>query len=161
VNKKKKIRKIKDNESFEDVFNIQPKKKEKNEDFERLLNEYENNPILQKMYRRKLNHYDDNELPVRAKTKTFPKPQATLDLHGLRVDEIEIITHSFIFNSKSKGLKTLRIITGKGIHSVYKPVLKEKMEYIANKLKREKKIIFWKWEKKQKEKSGSIIVFLN
>lgn len=161
MSKKEKIRIIKDNDKFDNIFNIKPEKKNKSENFEKLLSEYDNNPNIQKMYERKMKLSDDNRMSIAERIKYYPSPQDTLDLHGLTSDEAEAITLRFIDNSERKDFKTLRIITGKGIHSIDKPVLRDKLEILSNKLKKEKTILFWKWEKKHKEKSGAIIIFLN
>ena len=54
--------------------------------------------------------------------------QAHLDLHGLRVDEAREALGSFIRHSRSKGLRCIRIIHGKGHGSPgRKPVLKSRV----------------------------------
>lgn len=54
--------------------------------------------------------------------------QANLDLHGLRVDEARETLGAFIRHSRSKGLRCIRIIHGKGYGSPgRKPVLKSRV----------------------------------
>lgn len=45
------------------------------------------------------------------------KAQAELDLHEFRLEEAVVRTRSFLDDAKKKGLRHVRIITGKGIHS--------------------------------------------
>ena len=44
-------------------------------------------------------------------------PQDELDLHEMLLDDAVAATRSFLDSSFSRGLKKVRIITGKGIHS--------------------------------------------
>lgn len=46
-----------------------------------------------------------------------PAPQATLDLHGMRADDAEHRIVSFVRSSHARGLRVLRIVHGKGLHS--------------------------------------------
>ncbi|NBK24227.1 MAG: DNA mismatch repair protein MutS [Spirochaetia bacterium] len=45
------------------------------------------------------------------------EPQATLDLHGLKVLEAEKATADFLRSSKAENLQKVAIITGKGLHN--------------------------------------------
>ncbi len=45
------------------------------------------------------------------------EPQAEIDLHGLSAPEAEKALHEFLAGCKSRKLKKVRIIHGKGIHS--------------------------------------------
>ncbi len=45
------------------------------------------------------------------------RPEAYLDLHGLHQDEARIRLDSFITDCKSRGLRKVQIIHGKGIHT--------------------------------------------
>ncbi len=49
--------------------------------------------------------------------KNYPLPQEDLDLHGFTSDQAEMRTESFIIDAHRRCLRTLRIITGKGLHS--------------------------------------------
>ena len=53
------------------------------------------------------------------------KPQATLDLHGMTVEQAEAAVASFIEGSARRGLEKVLVIHGKGLHSAGAPVLKK------------------------------------
>jgi len=67
--------------------------------------------------------YDFGNKPGRKQKKTqsqsrLPRhPEATLDLHGLTVQEAETELKSFLHSSKLKGYSIIKIIHGKGLHS--------------------------------------------
>jgi len=92
--------------------------------------------------------------------KTHPAPQMQIDLHGCNREEAERMADSFIYNASYKGLKTVRIIVGKGIHSAGKAVLPDVVETKIIALKREQVVLSYGWEKRQKHKSGAMIVYL-
>lgn len=51
------------------------------------------------------------------------RPEASLDLHGMRAEEAEAALAAFLEASARKGLEKVLVITGKGIHSQGEPVL--------------------------------------
>ncbi|HOX48010.1 MAG TPA: Smr/MutS family protein [Spirochaetia bacterium] len=51
------------------------------------------------------------------------KPQARLDLHGMRALEAEAALASFLEASSRAGLEKVLVVTGKGMHSQGEPVL--------------------------------------
>ncbi len=51
------------------------------------------------------------------------RPEATLDLHGLRADEVEPALERFLSGSRRRGLRKVLVIHGKGRHSQGEPVL--------------------------------------
>lgn len=51
------------------------------------------------------------------------RPQAELDLHGLRAEEVEPALERFVSASRRQGLRKVLIIHGKGRHSQGEPVL--------------------------------------
>jgi DNA-nicking Smr family endonuclease len=53
------------------------------------------------------------------------KPQATLDLHGMKAEEAESAISVFIESSSRAGLEKVLVIHGKGLHSEGAPVLKK------------------------------------
>jgi len=55
------------------------------------------------------------------------EPQATLDLHGLIVAEAKESTDAFLRACRSRGLRKVMIIHGKGNHSQGKGVLKKEI----------------------------------
>ena len=83
-----------------------------------------------------------------------------LDLHGHTAAEAEAKTDFFISRAKNSRLKTIRIITGKGLHSPQGPVLQGVVEAKLLEFRAQKKIIAYRWENNAKQKSGALIVYL-
>jgi DNA-nicking Smr family endonuclease len=95
-----------------------------------------------------------------APTKKNPAPQAVLDLHGeTRIKAVAKVT-SFMQASRHQGFQTVRIITGKGRHSPAAPVLSETVEKSLRELKNSGVIQTWRWESKNRKKTGSVLVFM-
>ena len=115
---------------------------------------------LQVAIKEKSTHPTTNP-PSATSLKRWPSPQNELDLHGYTASEAEDKTVFFITQAKNNRLKTVRIITGKGLHSPQGPVLKTVVEAKLVEFKGQKKIITYRWEKKTKQKSGALIVYLN
>ena len=99
-------------------------------------------------------------LTVGERIKEYPPPQGELDLHGYTAADAETKTGVFIRNARIKGIRTVRVIVGKGLHSNGKAVLPDVIEKKILRLKREQQVLGFKWEKKDKRKSGSLIVYL-
>ncbi len=157
---KKNIKKIADSEDFYDLFDLKKEGADEN-NFEELLKLSEKDPELRKLQENKSNNNIDKKvISLKERIKLYPKPQEKYDLHGLTALEADSITEKFLNDSKNRGLKTVRVVTGKGHHSVSGSVLRDSVEKLANTLKKNGMILAWKWEKKYKEKSGSIIFYL-
>ncbi|MDH4320878.1 MAG: Smr/MutS family protein [Desulfobulbaceae bacterium] len=92
--------------------------------------------------------------------KQYPAPETELDLHGCTGVEAERLTHSFIAAARQRGVLTIRVITGKGLHSEGPAVLPEVVEQLLTELKRRQEIFSFRWERKAKQKSGAVIVYL-
>jgi len=92
--------------------------------------------------------------------KTRPAPQMQIDLHGCNRKEAEQKADSFIYSARYKGLKTVRIIVGKGIHSRGEAVLPDVIEKNIIALKKKQVVLSYCWEKRKKRKSGAVIVYL-
>lgn len=96
-----------------------------------------------------------------SKIFSYPKPQKKIDLHGMTSIEAGKKLENEIITAKIEGLDTLLFITGKGTHSKDgKSVLKVVVEEKIISLKKSGQIYTFKWEKKQKKKSGAIIVYI-
>ena len=158
--KKKSIKKISNSTDFYDIFNVEKKVNNNEENFEELFKATENDPELKKLIDKRSEAIDHNPISIKERIKSYPHPQSKLDLHGSTSSEAELLTEKFINGSINNGLKTVRVITGKGHHSFSGPVLRDRIELLANVLKKNKQILGWNWEKKIKEKSGSIIFYL-
>lgn len=62
-------------------------------------------------------------LKVNQRTHTpMKQASATLDLHGYKTEDIPDAVDRFLMNSQRKGLKRIRIMTGKGTGKVKKTV---------------------------------------
>jgi DNA-nicking Smr family endonuclease len=108
---------------------------------------------------------DKEELPTPAQTlrgaiKSSPPPQEHIDLHGCTAAEAEIRTENFLTRALRNHLKTVMVITGKGIHSKEGPVLKDVIETRLKIMKDDGSILTYLWEKKDREKSGALLVYL-
>lgn len=98
--------------------------------------------------------------PLGEQLKGYPPPQGELDCHGLTAAEAETTLHRFLSQAGQAALRTVRVITGKGRHSMNGPVLRDMVESELRLLKKSGAIVAFRWEKKEKERSGSIIVYL-
>jgi len=63
-----------------------------------------------------------DKIEERSKLRSM-RPEAVVDLHGLKKDEALGKLEGFLTESRRKGLKKVLIIHGKGIHSQQGPVL--------------------------------------
>jgi len=94
--------------------------------------------------------------------RSFPPPQEELDLHGLTSGEAEKAIRRFVLRCREIRLTTLRIITGKGLHSPGQPVLPGVAEATLEELKRKRLVLAFHWEKKKRgRESGAIIAYLS
>jgi len=163
---KKGIRVLDENHDFYQAFITREEKKRKKpepekEDFAKLIRDYADNRNHDIFYKEKHHGALQNKpLTMAEQLKAFPGPQSELDLHGHTSAEAETITNSFIWNCRYRGLKTIRIIVGKGLHSENKAVLPDVVHSKLIELKQQKAVLAYKWEQKEKHKSGAIIVYL-
>jgi len=108
---------------------------------------------------------EKEELPTPAQSqqgaiRKSPPPQEQLDLHGCTAAEAEIKTENFLARARRNHLKTVLVITGKGIHSPEGSVLKDVIEARLKSMKNDGSILAWLWEKKTREESGALLVYL-
>ena len=92
--------------------------------------------------------------------KSYPPPQDKLDLHGLTGPEAEKKTIDFIRTANSFKQRTIIIITGKGLHSEGPAVLPDIIETRLKELRSAELIFDFQWDKKDKHKSGAVIVYM-
>lgn len=97
---------------------------------------------------------------VREQIKRYPAPEEEIDLHHFTSGEAERKAEAFIRSAAYHGLKTVRIIVGKGLHSEGRPVLPDVVERTVAGLKKAGMVLTFVWEKQEKRKSGSLIVYL-
>jgi DNA-nicking Smr family endonuclease len=137
------------------------KKKSKQEEFGRIFEESQQDKQQQLLLQeKKIVFTETTPLTVSQRIKTYPAPQAELDLHGNTAPEAEKRTESFIENARQKKIRTVRIIVGKGLHSERKAILPDVVEKKITRLKRKNWLLGFEWEKKDKRKSGALIVYL-
>ncbi len=67
---------------------------------------------------------------------------------------------NFLLTARQKGLRTVAVITGKGLHSQGLPVLRDLVEGMAKDMKAGREIRNYVWENGQRENSGAIIIYL-
>ncbi|HSR36737.1 MAG TPA: Smr/MutS family protein, partial [Desulfurivibrionaceae bacterium] len=115
------------------------------------------------------NHLPDHEAhaappprprPLGERLRSYPPPQAECDCHGLTAAETETLVHRFLTQAERTALRTVRIITGKGLHSPAGPVLRDVVDAELRLLKKKGAIVTFHWEKKEKERSGAVLVYL-
>jgi DNA-nicking Smr family endonuclease len=92
--------------------------------------------------------------------KAYPPPEEEIDLHGYTAKGAETEIESFLQLCRTKGVRTLRIIGGKGLHSKGRAVLPDIIENKVVDLKKRGSVLTFKWEKNSKLKSGAMIVYL-
>lgn len=147
-----------------DLYQLFGEKQEsKEEDFGRLFEETHKDNLQQLLIKEKKETAHDSKsrpLTVSERIKTYPAPQAELDLHGNTALEAEKRTEAFIRNACQKKIRTLRIIVGKGLHSQGKAILRDVVEKKIIRLKQKKWLLGFNWEKKDKKKSGALVVYL-
>ncbi|MFH0838182.1 MAG: Smr/MutS family protein [Patescibacteria group bacterium] len=89
--------------------------------------------------------------------KDYPHPQRETDLHGMTGSEAMFELENFINRSIQQRIRTVRVITGKGLHSQnMKSVLPEMTEGKLAELRRAGKILAFRREKT----GGSFVVYL-
>lgn len=94
-------------------------------------------------------------------SKGYPPVQESLDLHGCTIADAERKTTLFLAGAQKKGLRTLEIITGKGLHSPGgKAVLPDAVEQHLRLLKKQGDLLAFRWEKRLKAKSGKVLIYL-
>lgn len=137
------------------------KKNSQREDFGRIFEESQQDKKQQLLLQeKKIISSETTPLTVGQRIKTYPAPQLDLDLHGSTTQEAEKKTESFIENARRKKLRTVRIIVGKGLHSQGKAIIPDVVEKKITRLKRKNWLLGFEWEKKDKRKSGALIVYL-
>lgn len=160
---KKGFRIITDKDDLSQLFQAgeAQNKKAHKEDFSRLFERSQTDVYQRRMLEEKIVHREPQP-PTSAtgRIKSYPPPQEELDLHGYTAAEAGAATENFIRGARMRKIRTLRIITGKGLHSDGKAVLPDVVGTKIIELKRDRLVLAYKWEKKDKRKSGAMIVYL-
>jgi DNA-nicking Smr family endonuclease len=127
------------------------------EDFERLLEESLRSTESQRMLREKAAAGEEKRMSVGELVKDYPGPQQEIDLHGHTGAEAMYELEHFISRSIEQHLRTVRVITGKGLHSRHmRSVLPELTERKLSQLKRSRKVLAYRKERT----GGSYVVYL-
>ncbi len=113
------------------------------------------------MERESASKEDTERRQMVASVQRYPPPQETLDLHGCTAQEAEDKTQRFVEEAGRRGIRTVRVITGKGLHSPGgKAVLPDVIELRLSLLKREGAIAAFQWDRRVKDRSGALLVYL-
>jgi DNA-nicking Smr family endonuclease len=99
-------------------------------------------------------------MPVIKRIKRYPPVEIQLDLHGCTSMQAQAKVRSFIQNSKQQGYFTVRIIVGKGRHSLMGPVLPDVVHDLVVTMKKEGSVLWFEWDQKNKARSGALIVYI-
>ena len=86
------------------------------------------------------------------------KPEAELDLHGLTAAEAVAKVRFFLQDARYRGLQTLLIITGKGLHSGDGPVLRQAVEKLLTQM--HELVLEWGVAPRRYGGDGAVVVFL-
>ena len=87
------------------------------------------------------------------------RPEAELDLHGIKASDVQQKVAWFLENSKFYGFEAVRIITGKGSHSDEGPILRPLVEEYLNGPGRTY-VVEWMRAPQKQGGDGAIIAFL-
>lgn len=90
----------------------------------------------------------------------YPPPEEELDLHGCTGGEAPGKTRAFLNGAAALRLKSVRIITGKGLHSEGPAVLPLVVDGCLEELKLAGRIRHYSWGPKGRERSGAVVVFI-
>jgi len=96
-----------------------------------------------------------------APARVCRRPVAALDLHGKTAVEAQLAVESFLLTHRRLRSPAVRIVTGKGLHSPDRPVLKEMMDAYLRLLDRQGEIVSFHWEGDDWEEAGAVIVVLD
>ncbi len=135
--------------------NIKPEPENKDPLFEEMVNK-----TMKKSPVSEFKKSSETSKPAHQIASEYPPPQKSLDLHGMTQDAAVKKIRWFVSSCRKEGKLTVRVITGRGKHSPSGPILKEVAEKEAVKLKNENQLIFFKWDRKKKHKSSSMLFFL-
>jgi len=126
------------------------------EELDALLKEYATPAQVKEALQNK-KEADRETLPMSEKIKHYPKPQRELDLHGQTANEATREIGRFLINAQAQRIRTVRIITGKGLHSPHmQSILPEVTEKRIAELKKEGLVLDFKKEKG----GGAFLVYL-
>jgi len=131
------------------------------ENFDDILEQSFSENNLKEILKEKNAGIKNNKHQEKGQRTNNTKPQLELDLHGYCGVDAKKEIENFIRSAFSRGLKAVRIITGRGVHSdagklILPTVAKEKLM----ELKEKNIITHYKWDNYHNTKGGSVIVYL-
>ena len=97
---------------------------------------------------------------LKARIKSYPPPQEVLDLHGCTAMDAVAKVESFVQTGRGTGLKTVKIIVGKGRHSEEAAVLPRVVRSQLDRMKHRRLVLTYEWEKGAERRSGALVVYL-
>lgn len=102
----------------------------------------------------------DRGIPVKKRPGRHTSENApVLDLHGLGRETAVSKMIQFISEEKRDMTEWIKIIVGKGHHSLGgKAILRDEAEQLLIRMKKNGQIADWFWEKKEKAKSGYVLI---
>ena len=130
-------------------------------EFGELLDHSLKGKSMDKMMQEKKERGAPKKVSLSKRLKRYPPSESRLDLHGFTSTGAVIKADSYIRTAFRRGLFTIKIIVGKGIHSEFGAVLPGVIQDLLVKLKNENIVLHFAFEKKKKTKSGAILVYLN
>jgi len=103
---------------------------------------------------------DRKPLPVHEQIKHYPRPQDELDLHGHTAEAAAEKIDAFLQAARLRGIRTVRLVVGRGRHSRVAAVLPDVAEQKVVALKKQGLLRTFVWERRCKLSSGALIVYL-
>lgn len=139
---------------------LDPAAPAREEDFARLLEADLRGAGASAIRRRKRDHLPPPSVPLAKRLARYPAPQGELDLHGFTAARADQRTMDYIRAMRGQGFSTLRIIVGRGRHSEGGAVLPDVVEDRLVALRQAGEVLAFRWEKRVKRRSGSVVVYL-
>ncbi|WP_459914311.1 Smr/MutS family protein [Desulfocicer niacini] len=148
-----------------DVFKVSEKEDESApeevENFSELLESSLKGKNQDALLREKRDRAPSAPVSLKKRLKRYPPPEKQLDLHGLTGAEADVQAETYLRHSWRNGFFTLRLVVGRGLHSEAGAVLPHVVEDLLVRLKRDGVVLWFEWDRKQKFRSGAVIVYLN
>ncbi|MBU0577199.1 Smr/MutS family protein [Patescibacteria group bacterium] len=127
------------------------------ENLDQLIEAYSSESDIQSAIEEKNAGEFEAEQSIGEMLKDYPAVQRELDLHQKTGSEAQSEISHFINSCSTQGLRTVRIITGKGLHSKnQQSILPQVTEQKLSQLKKEGLVLNFKREKT----GGSVVVYL-
>ena len=127
-----------------------------NESLDEILAQYTSKEAV-KSANRERERLEEDFTDTGVLVKDYPQPQRELDLHEKTVPEALSESRHFIDRSINQRIRTIRLVTGRGLHSKNMiPVLPGEIEKMLLEMRRNKKILSFKRDRT----GGAFIVYL-